>query len=76
MSWIMSREERINMYIRAWLRGLLKNAKNGSAMAFEVGFDKLCAALEYAYYMGDISEETKNRVKRLAGTIEKKYFIK
>ena len=60
MSWIMSREERIKMYIRAWLRSLLENAKNGSAMAFEVGFDKLCAALEYAYYMGDISEETKN----------------
>ncbi len=76
MSWIMSREERIKMYIRAWLRSLLENAKNGSAMAFEVGFDKLCAVLEYAYYVGDISEETEKRVERLARTIKKKYFTK
>ena len=74
MSWIMSREERVKIFIRARLRGLLRDAKAGLTISFEFGFDKLCAVLEYAYYMGDISEETKNRVKRLAGTIEKKYF--
>lgn len=74
MSWFISREERVKMYIRAWLRTLLKNAKDGFIITFEAGFDELCGALRYACYVGDISEETKKRVERLARTIKKKYF--
>ena len=76
MSWISSREERVKIFIRARLRGLLRDAKAGLTISFEFGFDKFCGALEYSCCMGDISEETKKRVERLARTIKKKYFIK
>ncbi len=76
MSWNPDRKERVKIFIRARLRGLLRDAKAGLAMAFEFRFDGFCAALEYTYYMGDISEETEKRVERLARTIKKKYFTK
>lgn len=74
MSWNPGREKRVEIFIRAGLRGLLRDAKVGLAMPFEFRFDGFCAALEYACYVGDISEETEKRVERLARTIKKKYF--
>ncbi len=76
ISWNPDRKERVKIFIRARLRDLLRNAKAGLAMSFENSFGKLCGVLGYAYYMGDISEETEKRVERLARTIKKKYFTK
>lgn len=62
------------MFIQAELVRLLKDAKRGNETIFDWDRFGLLGALDYAYFVGDITLETNKRIERLIHAISNKYF--
>ena len=68
-------EFHVDLFIRAFLVGLLRATKNGDGALFEREYNRLLGFLDYGSYAGDICEESERRIKCLVWAIRRKYYI-